>query len=268
VGQWNDCPFKPLQTDAVYIEPGQTSFISIKRTITHKSPYPFSDCVDLASPTFTPSDLYTFIKNSGKVYRQKDCFKLCQQQQIILKCGCYNLEFSKINNFSIPCSNLSQLYCINEEKSKFNMTDCQKNSCPLECDTIKYDLALSTLQNPGLKEYYMLNDKEVFNYSQMLGRNLTFDLFQSMWVNLRVFYPSLEFTEITESPQTNIFDLFTQIGGSLGLFISFSVFTLFEIMEIFLLILFALLSRVKYSWLKTRSLKKYSIDRSQNSNSK
>jgi hypothetical protein len=42
-------PFKPLQTDAVYIEPGQTSFISIKRTITHKSPYPYSDCVDLAS---------------------------------------------------------------------------------------------------------------------------------------------------------------------------------------------------------------------------
>jgi len=148
------------------------------------------------------------------------------------------------------------------------MSDCQKNSCPLECDTIKYDIALSTLQNPSLKEYYMLNDKEVLNFSQLLGRNLSFDQFEYMWVNLRVFYPSLEYTEITESPQTNIFDLFTQIGGSLGLFVSFSVFTLFEIGEIFLLIFVALLSSVKYPWLKARSLKKYSIDNSQNLNSK
>jgi hypothetical protein len=180
--------FKPLQTDAVYVEPGKTSFLSIKRTITHKSPYPYSDCVDLASPTFTPSDLYSFMKNSGQVYRQKDCFKLCQQQQIIAKFGCYNVEFSKINNFSIPCSNLSHLFCIKKEKINFNMSDCQKNACPLECDTIKYDIALSTLQNPSLKEYYMLNDKEVLNFSQLLGRNLSFDQFKYMWVNLRVFY--------------------------------------------------------------------------------
>jgi len=94
----------------------------------------------------------------------------------------------------------------------------------------------------------------------MLGRNLTFDLFQTMWVTLRVFYPSLEYTEITETPQTTIFDLFTQIGGSLGLFISFNVFTLFELAEILILILHALL--------KPRSSKKYSIEKSEAAKSK
>jgi hypothetical protein len=249
--------YKPLLTDAVYIELGKTSFVSIKRTITHKYPAPYSDCIDL--DTYS-SHLYLFIKDSGQVYRQKDCFKLCQQEQIIEKCGCYSVEFPQLNNLTKPCLNLLQFSCVDEQKSNFDLTVCQTNSCPLECDSIKYDLSLSTLQNPGYKEYFTLADKDILSYSQMLGRNLTFDLFQTMWVTLKVFYPSLEYTEITETPQTTIFDLFTQIGGSLGLFISFSVFTLFELTEILILILHALL--------KPRASQKYSIDKSEVSKSK
>ena len=55
--------------------------------------------------------------------------------------------------------------------------------------------------------------------------------------SINVFYTSLEYTVIAETPQTT---LFTQLGGSLGMFISFSVFTLFEAIEIIILILYAL----------------------------
>jgi hypothetical protein len=53
----------------------------------------------------------------------------------------------------------------------------------------------------------------------------------------------LSYTILTESPKTSIADLFSQIGGGLGLFVSFSVFTLFEFIELFILVIYGLLAK-------------------------
>ena len=53
----------------------------------------------------------------------------------------------------------------------------------------------------------------------------------------------MRYTSITESPKTSIADLFSQIGGGLGLFVSFSVFTLFEFIELFILVICGLLAK-------------------------
>jgi len=58
--------------------------------------------------------------------------------------------------------------------------------------------------------------------------------------DIKVIYPSLEYTEITELPKITLLDLLTSIGGSLGMFISLSVFTYLEIIEILCLSLYAI----------------------------
>ena len=62
-------------------------------------------------------------------------------------------------------------------------------------------------------------------------------------MGLIVFYPALEYTFIRESPQMTELGLFADIGGTLGLFISASIFTLFEIIEILVLVLKVLFFR-------------------------
>ena len=52
-----------------------------------------------------------------------------------------------------------------------------------------------------------------------------------------MYYSSVEYTLFTESPKTSIADLVSQVGGALGMFVSFSVFTLFEFIEIGILLL-------------------------------
>ena len=96
-----------------------------------------------------------------------------------------------------------------------------------------------------MKEFYSLSQQDIAKYQSILGNNktLTYDLFKSIWINLWIYYPSLDYTLITESPKTTVTELFTQIGGSLGLFVSFSVFTIFEFIEIFLLIMHSLIFR-------------------------
>jgi hypothetical protein len=66
---------------------------------------------------------------------------------------------------------------------------------------------------------------------------MTYDLFKSSSAFFTVYYSNLQYTQISESPKTAIIDLFTQVGGALGMFVSFSVFTLFELIEIGVLLL-------------------------------
>ena len=106
---------------------------------------------------------------------------------------------------------------------------------------MRYDLSLSSLINPHLKEYNSFSAKEIANYEKTLGVNLTYEFFKSTWISVKVYYTSLQYTEISESPKITIIDLFTQIGGSLSMFVSFSIFTLFELIEILILFVYSLL---------------------------
>jgi hypothetical protein len=157
------------------------------------------------------------------------------------KCNCFALSYQYLNLTDIkykPCLNLNQSYCIYQQEKSFNTSECQVKSCPLECDSVKYELSLSSQTNPSLKEFYSLSAYDKDHYEKLLGRSpLTYDLFKSMWISLNVYYPTLEYTMISETPKITLIDLFTQIGGSLSLFVSFSVFSLFEFIELALLCL-------------------------------
>jgi len=227
--------FEP--TDGVFVETRKNTFISIKKTITKKYPSPYSDCIDLDS---YKSDLYDYITSTQKkAYRQQDCVDLCQQKHIIDECKCYYTKYDDLGTGVRPCLNKTDYSCVENSFNNFNLDECQKNSCPMECDSTTYDLSLSSLEYPDENTYELI--KNVYNYDDYylhdLNLTLTYDLFKSNAAFFTVYFSNLQYTEITESPKTSLYDLFTQIGGSLGMFVSFSIFTLFEFIEIGILIL-------------------------------
>ena len=231
--------FRPVSADAIFVKPGEQSLISIKRTLTQKYPHPYSECFDL---TTYSSELYDFILKQNQSYRQRDCFKLCIQKEVIKNCGCYYLNDLNLDENTRPCLSNNESLCAQKYSIEFNIKKCQEDYCPLECESFKYDLTLSSLINPHLKEYFSFNQTDLNKYQKEIGvNNLTYDIFKSTWVNIKVFYPNLQYTRVSELPKTSIIDLFTQIGGSLGMFVSFSIFSLFEFVEIFLLIINTLL---------------------------
>ena len=71
----------------------------------------------------------------------------------------------------------------------------------------------------------------------------TFESFQKHFLMLNVFYPYLEYTEITETPTFTWIDLFSQIGGCLGMFLGLSIFQLIEIFEILGIIFYILIKK-------------------------
>jgi hypothetical protein len=233
--------FEP-STDQIFIEPGKLSTIQIERTFIQKYPYPYSDCIDLDSFS---SDLFDYIKNTGKSYRQQDCFQLCMQKKMITGCKCYATYFDNLSTTVEPCLTQTQMNCLNEQYNGFDFSDCKSKSCPLECETVKYDLSVSSQAYPS-KIYYesQLNSSSNRNQSlKYLNESLTYDLMREYSLSFNVYYSDMSFISLTESPKTSIADLFSQIGGGLGLFVSFSVFTLFEFIELFILVICGLLAK-------------------------
>jgi hypothetical protein len=138
-----------------------------------------------------------------------------------------------------PCLNVTDLICVENSYNTFSLDEYQTKSCPLECDSTAFDLSLSSLEYPDENTYELFKNGYKYDaiYLKYFNLTLTYDLFKSNAAFFTVYFSNLQYTEITESPKTSMYDLFTQIGGSLGMFVSFSIFTLFELVEIAILCL-------------------------------
>jgi hypothetical protein len=233
--------FAPSSSSAIRIETGKETNIALGRTFTTNQPYPYSECKDLSS---FKSELYTLIKQSNYSYSQSNCFDLCFQRTIINTCGCYYTKYTRLYN-SQPCLNGTQHDCLTNILNEINEEECVSD-CPLECNSVTYQYSLSSLVYPS-QSYYnkFFNDKSTlifFNTTYDIDVS-TKDLFKEYFLCLNVFYPYLQYTQITEIPKFTPIDLLSQIGGSLGMFLGFSLFHLIEIFEILLIFIFTWLKK-------------------------
>jgi hypothetical protein len=115
----------------VSLEPGKSSNIEVQKISIQKSPYPYSECLDLDSYS---SDLYDYIKSLGQNYRQEDCFGLCLQKTVISKCNCFVTLYSNLSTTVEPCLTLNQYSCLYMfiwQYLNFDLLDCKTRSCPL-----------------------------------------------------------------------------------------------------------------------------------------
>jgi len=95
------------------------------------------------------------------------------------------------------------------------------------------DTRLSNLEAPSYFYYLSLD-------SDFKRRN-SFDDYRTHELSIEVFYSTLSYTTMYEIPKVSLTDLLAQIGGSLGMFVSFSVFSFFELIEIVILLICALI---------------------------
>jgi len=228
--------FKPIDSDGVKVKPGEIAYISVSRTLTVKQPTPYSSCIDLAQYSSKYFDY--IVKQQQKAYRQSDCFDLCYQENAMSMCGCYDLRFATFTkNVTIPpCLNLNQWECVKNTYYLYDYSECASLYCPLECEKMTFDTRLSNMQAPSYLFYLKLGLTD-----PAITRKYSYEEFSSFSLSIAVFYPTLSYTTMYEMPKVSLTDLLAQIGGSLGMFVSFSVFSFFELIEIFILLICALI---------------------------
>ena len=227
---------KPASSEGFSIESSKKTDIAIQRTFISKEPDPYSDCVDLNN---YDSSYYRFLTDLNLKYRQQDCFNLCLQKQIIEKCSCYDLNFPMISN-STPCGydKINCSYGVFYAFIKNKIDDECSKLCPLECDSIRYDVSISS--NTAIsRQGYNLYKKIIDAFAQKYGEyNLTYEEVKERLLILNIYYSELSYIRISESPKTSIIDLFSNLGGTLGLYVGISFLSFIEIVEIILEIIF------------------------------
>lgn len=150
------------------------------------------------------------ILKRNQTYSQVNCLDLCFDLFYLENnaCGCVNTTLGSV---WFDCwirkeqSNLSG--CTYLHKSYFyknKLTTFYSKFCPLECESVSYSITINDYEND----------------------------YESNLTALRVYFRSLKHTLIKQYPKLLIFDLISNIGGTLGLFIGVSFVSLFEITEI------------------------------------
>ena len=211
-------------SEGVNVKPGEISMIGVKRTFVYNEPTPYTECTDLA---LYSSILYDFILKSNRTYRQKDCFDLCIQRDTINECGCFSPNFDNPQSDLRPCLSLNDYSCYTNIYLNFDPTNCALDFCPLECQSIDYDLTVSSIISPTLNDFNLLNNSS----------SLSFEEYRTQSVSFFIYYPLLEYTLIEVSPSMTLASLIANLGGTMSLIVSVSFFTFVEIIELIILLL-------------------------------
>ena len=235
-----------MDTEGVTVGTGMETNIGIKRTIISKLSSPYSSCVNGSSSSSNDSLLYKEIFALGqKTYRQKYCFKLCYQYNLIINCKCYDPQFPSIasvipefSNQTVPgCHDTEQVSCMSNQQTYFdeygtsNYTNCSRN-CPLECESVNYDLRISTATYPtsNYLKWLLLQTSLTQKYSNQT--TLLTDI-QNSILKLNIFYDDMFYTKLSDSPAITSDTLLGTIGGNMALFLGISFLSFVEVMELF-----------------------------------
>jgi hypothetical protein len=225
---------------------GFKNYFAVEREFRSILPKPYSICeIDSNSPEFIQGlDLYNLISQSGSLYTQQFCFFQCYQQSIVRKYNCTTKRFLSL--FNATSCNQHENFLIMLANDDFNSNFVNQNCtalCPLECDQTLYKASI-TLSQMSENDYYVQSISSRPNLTRdFINRTIDLRTAKESIVRVNVFYESLSYTQTSESPKIDGISLFAEIGGNLGLFLGFSVFSICEIIEVVIEIFFILNKR-------------------------
>lgn len=213
----NENKEKALVNGWYEIPSGFETNIKLKKISFEKQSHPYSNCEKEGQEV---SSLYKILAEIKEYYNQQDCFDLCIQQEYIKKCECYHTDIYSLD-YKIPCTNVNQSVCIfNRLKELFNGQEFNSiclPKCPSKCGQTVYSPILTFTNYPSRSHFNLLK-----NYPNMsdrfMGKEITFEMVKENTLAVSVYFDELYTTRFTETPSISPLDLFSSIGGTMGLF--------------------------------------------------
>jgi len=216
----------------IKLPPGFNTAISVSKIYTDRLPYPYNDCIDDLNELKLHDSLLVqhMLTRTKSIYRQKDCFNLCQAKYMIDSCNLKSqLGFTwEIDlNENISCAGIQKEYFL----TKIDINEFCTPFCPMECDSIeyKYEVMSSVFPNLDYAPQLAGNSKIVPKYPS--GTKITLEDLRASVVAFSVYYSDFKYTVIEQLPKMQIVDAVSNFGGLLGLFVGVSFLSFMELFE-------------------------------------
>jgi len=227
-----------LDNKGIFIISGGVNYFSAEKFFNKILAEPFNDCYDDVATFAYNKTLIDFIQARRK-YSQDECIKLCQnllyQEKANCKCKISSLEANLIKD----CikRNTVQDSCTSEYMELFSkkyVDSLCPMYCPMECKTTRL---IITQFNEIIPAKGRISPNDVFNYPQFQ----TYENVSRSFFSIYVYYENFQFTLRSQLPKMQAFDLFSSLGGIIGLFLGMGLLSFVEIFEIIFEIISAFL---------------------------
>ena len=197
--------YNPTGAELKFLVPNAFVDSTIRKTIDEKLPKPYNPCRSIEFIKTFDSELVKGTIQKHETYRQVNCYDLCYQKYL------ESLAASK---------NISLMEAFHNT-SDFNRNNKCDHSCPLECDSIYFDI--SSVERS-------LSDQDFDYYKKQYLNNSNGYKKENMLV-VKVQYDTMSDTHMTQTAKMSFADLISNIGGVLGVFLETSFFSIYRTLE-------------------------------------
>ena len=135
-----------------------------------------------------------------------------------------------------PCQTLDDIACFYVFNSIFLGTDLNElcpNECPLECESVTYITSVSMSDYPSTNYAERLVQNSFIQNKFENRTDVSIEELRNNLLAINVYYGKLNYKSFQESAKTEIVDLVSNIGGTIGLFLGVSFLSFIEIIDLF-----------------------------------
>ncbi|XP_046372478.2 degenerin del-1-like isoform X2 [Haliotis rufescens] len=220
------------EVDGMSVSATMETSIGMRMLEIHRMSDPYGKCDDGA----------VFKAKYGKQYTRKTCETFCVHERIINRCGCFdelketlyrNINSSEPGRDVPPCRTKTQMVCLQEIESRWETGLFQCN-CFNPCQERLYEKNTHSRTWPSdayanLLVQYLCNNKnetECERFEKMSYRDLSRN-----FMKVNIFFDDLNYENITEIPSYEDVQFYSDIGGTVGLWVGLSVLSLAEVAQ-------------------------------------
>lgn len=199
------------EKNGINIFPGYETQVSLKATVMKRLPAPYKDeCVNYGGQERPFEGSQTF------------CMKACIQKYNHEKCGCIELMFRGMESWKLcNMTNSTDVCCLDNVMNDLatHGTDC---NCPLPCQSTYFHEQQAFASWPSRAYFFKKN----------ITTEDKFDTYKLSYSKVRIFFSTLERIVLEQQPMFLQSEIFSHLGGELGLWLGLSLVVLFELIEI------------------------------------
>ena len=217
---------------------GLATRVTIKREFSQKLGEPYNKC--WLESTLFDSNIFREMLRLNITYSQKKCFDLLAFQQIGKHCDCE----TDLKHIHQNCAQ-KNIECLSSVHFRFfdnNNYEILSKQCPFDCSTIDYTTKTSFSDINYYDFFTKINQSLTFK-PKYGNETISYESLKRTVVDVSIYYEDLSYTLIKQLPKSEPFDLVSNCGGLLGLFIGTSFLSFAELIEMFLEIIFFYLER-------------------------
>ena len=239
-----------MKTESAAVSTGEATFLALYKRMVHRLGGKYGNCTNQ-----WPKELRLSPTITNTAYSTERCLKYCTLNALLKECDCidsYDGNFTSDPNLNKKidrngrfnqCSHINTTVrdCRDKMYLRFarHQLDCH---CPVPCDSTEYTYKTSRSHwpSPAFTSYFASSlvktdvprIREYFkrlNSNQKLSQKLIHDSIQENFVRLEIFYDTLRYHVIKEEADFDVQDFLNDFGGSISLWLGWSIFALIEL---------------------------------------